>query len=121
VPPPVTPTTVPFEYGKVPVEHYIQSGNTILIKPDGFWPQTLYANDAVPITWYNLSGRPQVVAFDHIPVSSTTIPPGWVFVWKSRFGGSLTYHSASGFHALLVLQADTPLTSPTTTASTSSK
>jgi hypothetical protein len=114
-PPPVTPTTRPYEYGEVPVAQTIQSGNTILIEPNGFWPQTLYANEAVPITWYNLSGHSQVVAFDHIPVGSKTIPPGWKFVWKSRFAGSLTYHSASGFHALLVLQAQTPISYPTTT------
>jgi hypothetical protein len=116
VAPPSTPTTLPGETAKIPVSSYISAGNTILIKSNAFWPQTLYANDQVAITWVNLSGRPQKVAFDHIPVGSAVIPPGWEFVWKSRFGGSLTYHSASGLHALLVLQAPTPITPPTTVA-----
>jgi hypothetical protein len=116
VAPPSTPTTLPGETANIPVSSYISAGNTILIKSNAFWPHTLYANDQVAITWVNLSGRPQKVAFDHIPVGSQVIPPGWEFVWKSRFGGSLTYHSASGLHALLVLQDPTPVTPPTTAA-----
>jgi len=116
VAPPSTPTTLPRETPSIPVTQYISAGNTILIKSNAFWPKTLYANEDVPIVWVNLSGSPQKVAFDHIPVGSTVIPPGWEFVWKSRFAGSLTYHSASGLHALLVLQAPTPLTPPTTAA-----
>lgn len=114
VAPPVSSTTVPGEGNKhdIPVNQYTGAGNVILIKANGFWPQTLYANDEVAVTWYNLSGKPQKVHFDHIPVGSALIPPGYEYVWKPTFGGSLTYHSDSGFHALLVLQAPTPITTP---------
>ena len=116
---PETPTTIPMETSKVPITQYIGAGQQIIIKASGFWPNTLYANYKVPITWTNLSGRPQKVVFDHIPVSSPTIPPGWKFVWKSPFGGSYTYSSASGLHALVILQAPTPIVIPGTTTTTS--
>jgi hypothetical protein len=115
VAPPSTPTTKPGEGNNhdIPITQDQGSGNTILIESSGFWPETLYANDQVAVTWINLSSVPQKVVFDHIPVSSQTIPPHWSFVWKPNFGGSNTYHSASGFHGLLVLQYPTPLTTPT--------
>ena len=97
VPPPETPTTVPRETSEIPVTQYVGAGQQIIITRNGFWPQTLDANMKVPITWTNLSGRPQKVIFDDIPVSSATIPAGWQYVWKSYFGGSYAYKSASGF------------------------
>ncbi len=115
---PETPTTVPREHPEVPITQYIGTGQQIIIKATGLWPNTLYANDKLPITWTNLSGRPQKIIFDHIPVSSTVIPSGWQFVWKSPFGGSYTYHSASGLHALLILQAPTPIVIPGATTTT---
>ena len=72
----------------------------------------------VPITWTNLSGRSQKIIFDDIPVSSATIPAGWQYVWKSHFGGSYAYKSASGFSAVLVLQAPAPIVIPGTTTTT---
>lgn len=115
VPKPDTPTTRPRESPGQPVTPNIDPGQQIIITPNGFWPNTLYANDQVAITWTNLSGHPQTVSFDHIPVTSGVIPAGAQFVWKTHFGGSFTYSSASGFHALLILQAPMPIGTPTTT------
>jgi hypothetical protein len=112
---PDTPTTVPREDPGQPVTPDIGAGQQIIITPHGFWPETLYANYQVAITWTNNSGHPQKVSFDHIPVTSGLIPTGAQFVWKTHFGGSYTYSSASGFHALLILQAPTPIGTPTTT------
>jgi hypothetical protein len=114
VPAPETPTTTPKEGPGAPVTPNISAGQQIIITPDGFWPKTLYANYEVAVTWTNLSGHPQRVSFDHIPVSSGLIPVGAQFVWKTHFGGSYTYSSASGFHALLILQAPVPVGTPTT-------
>jgi hypothetical protein len=114
VPAPETSTTTPREGPGQAVPPDIGAGQQIIITPNGFWPQTLYANYQVAITWTNLSGHPQKVSFDHIPVSSGTIPVGAQFVWKTHFGGSYTYSSASGFHALLILQAPVPVGTPTT-------
>jgi len=116
VPKPDTPTTVPKEGPGQKVTQDIGAGQQIIIMPNGFWPKTLYANYQVAITWTNLSGEPQKVSFDHIPVASGIIPAGAQFVWKTHFGGSYTYGSASGFHALLILQAPVPIGTPTTTA-----
>jgi hypothetical protein len=116
VPKPDTPTTVPREAVGQPVTPDIAAGQQIIITSNGFWPKTLYANFEVAITWTNLSGHPQKVSFDHIPVSSGLIPAGAQFVWKTHFGGSYTYSTASGFHALLILQAPTPTPTPTTSA-----
>jgi hypothetical protein len=116
VPAPDTSTTTPREGPGQEVPQNIGAGQQIIITPNGFWPKTLYANFQVAITWTNLSGHPQNVSFDHIPVSSGTIPVGAQFVWKTHFGGSYTYSSTSGFHALLVLQAPQPIGTPTTTA-----
>jgi hypothetical protein len=99
-----------------PVTPDIAAGQQIIITPNGFWPKTLYANFQVAITWTNLSGHPQKVSFDHIPVSSGVIPAGAQFIWKTHFGGSYTYSTASGFHALLILQTPTSIPTPTTSA-----
>jgi hypothetical protein len=114
VPAPETPTTTPREGPGQPVTPLIGAGQQIIITANGFSPKTLYANYQVAITWTNLSGRPQKVSFDHIPVSSGTIPVGAQFVWKTHFGGSYTYSSGSGFHALLILQAPVPVGTPST-------
>lgn len=116
VPKPDTPTTVPREAPGQPVTAYIGAGQQIIITPHGFWPATLYANFEVPITWTNNSGHAQTVSFDHIPVTSGVIPSGAQFVWKTHFGGSYTFSSASGFHALLILQSPMPISTPTTAA-----
>jgi hypothetical protein len=115
VPKPSTTTTVPEDGGR-PVNSYLAAGNQIVIYSSGIWPQTLDANDQVPVTWTNDSGKPQSIKFDSIPVSSSPIPPGAQFVWKADFGGSYPYHTASGMSALLVLQAPTPITIPGTGA-----
>lgn len=98
---------------------YLAAGNQVVIYSSGIWPQTLYANYKVPVTWTNDSGKPQTIKFDSIPVSSSTIPPGAQFVWKADFGGSYPYHTTSGLNALIVLQAPTPITVPGSGASPS--
>ncbi len=116
VPPPDTPTTTPREVPSEPINQYISAGQQIVIEPDGaFWPQSLYATYQVPITWTNLSGRPQKVVFDYIPVQSPEIAPGAQFVWKWRSGGTLSYHSALGSHAVIYFQTPTPVSVPGTT------
>jgi hypothetical protein len=112
------PTSVPKEGPEAPVTQSEGAGQQILIEPDGFWPQTLYANMAVTVVWTNETSVPQKVVLDDIPVQSAEIPSGGQFVWSPHFGGSYTYHSASGFRARLILQQDTPVAVPpaTTTA-----
>src|ERR1700720_1974378 len=54
VPKPDTPTTVPREGPGQKVTQVSGAGQQIIIMPNGFWPETLYANYEVPITWTNL-------------------------------------------------------------------
>jgi hypothetical protein len=115
---PTASTSVPKE-GQVTVPQYVGDGQQVLIEPGGFWPQTLYANMAVAVIWTNETSVPQKVVLDDIPVHSAEIPPGGQFVWSPHFGGSYTYHSASGLHARLILQQDIPVSLPPTTATTS--
>jgi hypothetical protein len=96
----------------MPVNKYIDSGQQVLIYPGAFWPQLLYATYNVPITWTNLSGRPERVIFSGIPVSSPVIPEGGQWVWASRTAGALIYKAPSGFRASLVLAPSTPITVP---------
>ncbi len=112
------PTSVPKEGPGAAVSQYIGDGQQVLIEPDGFWPQTLYANMAVSVVWTNETTVPQRVALDDIPVESGEIPPGGQFVWSPHFGGSYTYHSVSGMHARLILQQDTPVSVPPVTTTT---
>jgi hypothetical protein len=113
IPPSPTPTTTPREHPTVPVPPYVGDGEQILIEPHGFWPQTMYADLDLPLTWTNETGHPQKVIFDHIPVTSPVIPPHGQFKWQPEFGGSYTYRSASGFNALVILQAPgPPVTTP---------
>jgi hypothetical protein len=116
VPASPTPTTTPREHPTVPVPPAVGDGEQILIEPNGFWPETMYADLDLPLTWTNETGHPQRVIFDHIPVTSPVIPPHAQFKWQPEFGGSYTYRSASGFNALVILQAPGP---PVTTPSTS--
>lgn len=113
-PPPASNTTRPTgegNNGNIPINAVSGSGNTILIKPNGFWPHTLYANDQVPVTWINLSGVSQKVSFTEIPsIKTITVPANWSVKWVPNFGGSNPYRSASGFQGILVLQYPTPVT-----------
>jgi hypothetical protein len=120
VPPPSTPTTTPRETPGQPVTETGDIGNTVLIEPNGFWPQTLFSNVKVPVVWYNLTSHPQSFTFADGPVKSPEIPPGWSWSWKSPgWGGSYAYASAAGAKAVVVLQAPTPLSVPGTTSTTS--
>ena len=117
--PPDTSTTTPREgSGKgLAVGPAIGAGQQILIEPGGaFWPATLYANYELPVTWTNLSGKPQTVNFYSIPVKSETIQPGWQFEWKWISPGTLSYHLGSGNadHGEIYFQAPTPVTLPPT-------
>jgi hypothetical protein len=108
LPKPDTPTTLPRETKAAPIPQDFAAGQQVIIYPGAFWPSQLYADDQMPITWTNMSGKPQKVIFDGINVTSPLIPPGAQFVWKSRGGGVIDYHAPSGFKAVLLLQIPTP-------------
>ncbi len=81
----------------------IGDGQQIIITVGGFLPKRLYATPSVLVVWTNLTDQPQQVVFDHFAVSSPEIPPGGTFTWSSQDSESISYHSVSGMHAVLVL------------------
>jgi hypothetical protein len=113
-----TATSIPKEGPSAPVQQYVGAGQQVLIEPDGFWPQTLYANMAVAVVWTNETNASMKVILDYIPVESAEIPPGGQFIWSPHFGGSYTYRSSSGLDGRLILQQDTPVSPPSTTSTT---
>jgi hypothetical protein len=99
-------TTVPTERGSRPISAVNDAGQQVIIANGAYLlPEWLVANVSYPITWTNLSGKPQQVVFDDGGVRSPVIPPGGTFAWKSPgFAVSLTYHTVNGHHAKLTLQ-----------------
>jgi len=81
----------------------VGDGQQIIITVGGFLPKRLYATPSVPVVWTNLTDQPQQVVFDHFAVHSPVIAPGGTFSWTSQDSESITYHSVSGMHAVLVL------------------
>jgi hypothetical protein len=117
--PPTTPTTEPLQTGGAPVQCCVQAGDQILIKSGGqFWPQSL---DTAPvqITWTNLSGVSVTVSIMGTPVQSPVIKPGWRWVWGWYAGGTFSYKSSLGTHGVLNFQPTTPVTLPSSPATTS--
>ena len=81
----------------------VADGQDVIISVDGFLPLKLYSTPSESIVWTNLTDQPQQVIFDHFPVTSPVIPPGGTFSWKSAASESISYHSASGMHAVVVI------------------
>ncbi len=81
----------------------IGDGQQIIITVGGFLPKRLYASPSVRVVWTNLTDQPQQVVFDHFAVRSPVIAPGGTFSWSSQDSESISYHSVSGMHAVLVL------------------
>jgi hypothetical protein len=95
---------VPTDSGvSVAVNNDDADGQDIAISVAGFLPLKLYSTPSEPIVWTNLTDQPQQVIFDHFPVTSPVIPPGGTFSWKSASSESISYHSASGMHAVVVI------------------
>jgi hypothetical protein len=99
-------TSVPTDTGSEPINPSNDAGQEVIIDKAGYLlPEWLVAEVQYPITWTNLSGRPQQIIFDDAPVRSQMIPPGGTFTWTSPgFAISLRYHLANGHHAQLTLQ-----------------
>ena len=93
---------VPTDSGKS-ISPDVSDGQQIIITVGGFLPKRLYATPSVPVVWTNLTDQPQQVVFDHFAVHSGVIPPGAKFSWSSPDSESISYHSVSGMHAVLVL------------------
>ncbi|HXW34810.1 MAG TPA: hypothetical protein VEJ87_09555, partial [Acidimicrobiales bacterium] len=111
VAPPSTPTTVPRENSVLAIYQDIGTGEQILIKSDGFWPEMLYAAVHKPLVWTNLSGSSQTLNFVDFPVRPVTIPPGYQYVWIPP-GGLVSYRSTSGFRGAVLVSAPTPIQIP---------
>ncbi len=73
---------------------YFDLGFTVHIRTAGFLPHQLVSPCCQPITWRNETGAPVIVAFDHLVVTSTPIPPGGTFVFTPKNVESITYHAA---------------------------
>ncbi|HVC70608.1 MAG TPA: hypothetical protein VNC61_10195 [Acidimicrobiales bacterium] len=99
-------TTVPVEVTGRPINPANDAGQAVIIDKAGYLiPEWLVAESTLPITWTNLSGKPQQVIFDDAPVHSAVLAPGATFIWTSPgFAINLTYHTANGHHARLTLQ-----------------
>lgn len=93
---------VPTDSG-VSINNDVADGQDIIISVGGFLPLKLYSTPSESIVWTNLTDQPQQVIFDHFPVTSPVIPPGGTFSWKSAASESISYHSASGMHAVVVI------------------
>ena len=93
---------VPTDSGK-PISTDVGDGQQIIISVGGFLPKRLYATPSDLVVWTNLTNQPQQVVFDHFAVHSGVIPPGGKFSWSSPSSESISYHSVSGMHAVLVL------------------
>jgi hypothetical protein len=94
---------VPTDSGRPIPATGIGDGQQIIISVGGFLPPRLYASPSVPVVWTNLTDQPQQVVFDHLAVRSPVIAPGGTFSWTSQDSESISYHSVSGMHAVLVL------------------
>jgi hypothetical protein len=81
----------------------VADGQDVIISVGGFLPLRLYSTPSESIVWTNLTDQSQQVIFDHFPVTSPAIPPGGTFSWKSAASESISYHSASGMHAVVVI------------------
>lgn len=93
---------VPTDSG-VSINNDVADGQEVIISVGGFLPLRLYSTPSESIVWTNLTDQPQQVIFDHFPVTSPVIPPGGTFSWKSASSESISYHSASGMHAVVVI------------------
>jgi hypothetical protein len=93
---------VPSDGGK-PINPDIDDGQQVIISAHGFLPARLYSTPAEALVWTNLTNQDQQVIFDHFAVKSPLIPPGGTFSWTSQASESISYHSASGMHAVVVI------------------
>ena len=70
-------------------------GQNVVITPHGFRPAWLVSLVGEPIVWWNQSGRPQSVVFDHQGLHSPVIPPGGSYRYTPPTALSVTYHSGT--------------------------
>jgi plastocyanin len=97
------PTTLPTEDAITPIRQDFDTGQQVVITAHGFEPLELSATIGQPVVWTNISGMTQQITIVGL-IRSPRIPPGAQFVWTPNFGGSIAYHSATGSHAVLILQ-----------------
>ena len=103
VPAPPGPTTLPTEDPITPIRPDFDTGQQVIITSHGFEPLQLSGAKTEQVVWTNVSGSTQRITIIGGP-TSPAIPPGAQYVWMPNAGGSIAYRSASGFHALLLLQ-----------------
>ena len=101
---PSTPTTVPHERGTRPISPVVDNGQQVIITATGIVPHQLFADEADPVTWTNLSGTTQQLIFTVIPVKSPPIPAGAQFVWQPANAITIAYHTTSGLQGVLTVQ-----------------
>jgi hypothetical protein len=99
-------TTIPTERGTRPINSLNDAGQQVVIAERGVLaPRILIAGVEYPITWTNLSGKPQQVVFNDVPAVSQIIAPGGTFSWKSPgYAINLIYHVVGGEQGTLILQ-----------------
>jgi hypothetical protein len=78
------------------VDPHFDFGQTIFITSTGFRPAWLVSAVHVPITFRNMTDRPQRIVFDHQPVRSGRIPPGGSWEYTPPLPISMTYHAVRG-------------------------
>jgi hypothetical protein len=104
---PDTTTSVPTERGTRPISPLNDAGQEVIIDESSYaLPYWLVADVTLPITWTNLSGKPQQIVFDDAPVRSPVLAPGATFTWKSPgYAINFTYHIVNGHNARITLQS----------------
>ena len=103
VPPPSSTSTTPpattSSSGPPPLKSIDASfdfGQDVIITPTGFRPAWLVSLVGKQITWWNESGHPQRVVFDHQGIRSTVIAPGAAWRYTPPTALSLSYHAGIG-------------------------
>jgi len=96
---------VPVEPGCGRITGQVGTGDQVIIGPAGVYPEHLFAQPKVRITFTNLTPHVQRVDFEYSAVRSPRIAPGGRWSWTSDTAISLTYDTSGGGHGLLDIGA----------------
>jgi hypothetical protein len=92
-----------------PVNSAVDNSGQIILTDKGFLPYRQIANLNQPITWTNLSSKPVVIWFLHMPGTTRhPLPVGGSFSYSSPTLQNFEYVSSSGHHGVVSIGAFTP-------------
>jgi hypothetical protein len=78
-----------------------ESGDQVVITSSGFQPDHLFARVKVPITFTNLSSKPQQIDFEHFSITSPVIAPARKWSWTPKTGVSIQIVNREGQTGIL--------------------